>query len=517
MTLNSTNPSNSVVVNAGNVEYGSDFIRSQYRYENAVVEKRDGGSYVVTPTAQDFEFRTRATPSKLGLMMVGWGGNNGSTITASILANRAGVSFQTRHGEQGSNYYGSVTQSATVQLGVDAQGGDVYAPIKSLVPMVEPNSLVIGGWDISSANLKEAMDRAEVLEPDLKRQVGKEMAEMKPLPSIYYPDFVASNQSARADNVIPGQDRWAHLEHLRNDIREFKERHGLDKVVVMWTASTERYADIIPGVNDNAMALLDSIRNNHSEIAPSTLFAVACILEDAIFINGSPQNTFVPGCIDLAEERKALIAGDDFKSGQTKIKSVLAQFLVDAGIKPLSIASYNHLGNNDGHNLNEHKQFRSKEISKSSVVDDVIANNDILFGKDKHIDHCVVIKYMPAVGDTKVAMDSYESELLMGGRNTITINTVCEDSLLASALIIDLVIVAELFSRVSYRTSTDEEYSGFHSVLGVLSYWLKAPLTRPGCPVVNGLHKQRNGLENLLRALIGLSPSNDMRLNEKVW
>jgi myo-inositol-1-phosphate synthase len=162
--------------------------------------------------------------------------------------------------------------------------------------------------------------------------------------------------------------------------------------------------------------------------------------------------------------------------------------------------------------LSAPSQFRSKEISKSSVVDDVIASNPILFPpKTGHaIDHCIVIKYVPAVGDSKVAMDEYHSELMMGGRNTISMHTVCEDSLLASPLIIDLCVIAEFFSRVQYRTP-GEDWSAFYSVLSILSYWLKAPLERPGTEAVNGLGKQRAALENILRALIGLAPNNEMK------
>ena len=188
-----------------------------------------------------------------------------------------------------------------------------------------------------------------------------------------------ANQEERADNVIPGNDKAEHLEHIRHDIRDFKLRHSLDKVIVLWTANTERYAEIIPGVNDTADNLMRAVDQSHDEVAPSTIFALASILEGAPFINGAPQNTFVPGCIELAERHGAFIAGDDFKSGQTKMKSVLAEFLVNAGIKPLSIASYNHLGNNDGRNLSAERQFRSKEISKSSVVDDMVEANPLLF------------------------------------------------------------------------------------------------------------------------------------------
>jgi myo-inositol-1-phosphate synthase len=180
--------------------------------------------------------------------------------------------------------------------------------------------------------------------------------------------------------------------------------------------------------------MLRSIQCSHPEVAPSHIFAVASILENAIFINGSPQNTFVPGILDLAERHGAFIAGDDFKSGQTKIKSVLMDFLVSSGIKPLAITSYNHLGNNDGLNLSAEPQFRSKEISKSSVVDDMVESNRLLYRKDEHPDHTVVIKYVPAVGDSKRAMDEYYSEILMGGRNTIAIHNTCEDSLLAGKM-----------------------------------------------------------------------------------
>jgi len=133
-------------------------------------------------------------------------------------------------------------------------------------------------------------------------------------------------------------------------------------VIVLWTANTERFCEVRPGLNDSARALMQSIRRSEPEISPSTLFAVASILEGVAYINGSPQNTFVPGVIELAEQHHVFIGGDDFKSGQTKIKSVLVDFLVSSGIKPTSIVSYNHLGNNDGKNLSAPQQFRSKEV-----------------------------------------------------------------------------------------------------------------------------------------------------------
>ncbi|CAJ0881220.1 17934_t:CDS:2, partial [Entrophospora sp. SA101] len=426
--------------------------------------------------------------------MVGWGGNNGSTLTASIIANRRNIKWKTKDGIQSPNYFGSLVQASTLKLGVDEKGNDVYVPFNKILPMVNPNDLVIGGWDINSCNLAKAMERAKVLDYDLQRQLAPELEKFKPLPSIYYPDFIAANQSDRADNLISGNDKKQHLEHIRNDIRKFKLDNQLDKVIVVWTANTERYSSIIPGINDTAANLIEAVRQNHSEIAPSTIFALACILEKTPFINGSPQNTFVPGCVELAEKEQVHIGGDDFKSGQTKVKSVLVDFLVNSGIKPVSIASYNHLGNNDGKNLSAPDQFRSKEISKSSVVDDM---------------------YVPTVADSKRALDEYVSEIFMGGKNTISLYNTCEDSLLASPLILDLAIITELMTRIQYRTDNMLNYSPFDSVLSILSFLLKAPLVPKGTPVVNSLNKQRSALENIFRACIGLPPQNDMLLEYK--
>ncbi|KAI0134445.1 hypothetical protein BJ170DRAFT_574656 [Xylariales sp. AK1849] len=512
------------VVESPNVNYTDSEIQSKYTYRTTSVAKNANGKYVATPKETIYDFKVDRKVPKVGMMLVGLGGNNGTTVTAGILANRRSLVWDTREGPRAANYYGSVLMGSTMKLGTETgTNRDVNIPFHDVLPMVHPNDLVVGGWDISGMNLSEAMDRAAVLEPTLKAQVKKEMAQMVPLPSIYYPDFIAANQVDRADNVVEGSKAcMAHVEKIREDIRDFKTKNALDKVIVMWTANTERYADIIPGVNDTSDNLLRAIEDGHSEVSPSTVFAVACILEKAPFINGSPQNTFVPGVIELAEKYDAFIGGDDFKSGQTKMKSALVDFLINAGIKLTSIASYNHLGNNDGKNLSSQKQFRSKEISKSNVVDDMVEANSVLYKKGEHPDHTVVIKYMPAVGDNKRAMDEYYAEIFLGGHQTISIFNVCEDSLLASPLIIDLVIVAEMMTRIQWKASSrdgaaTQDYRGFHSVLSILSYMLKAPLTPPGTPVVNALAKQRGALTNIFRACVGLEPESDMTLEHKLF
>lgn len=505
-------------VDSPNVVYTEDEIISQYSYAKTRVSVDDAtGKVHAVPTTTDYEIVTNVVVPRVGVLFVGWGGNNGATLTAGIIANRRSLSWRTKEGVCHANYIGSLTQSSTILIGSRDDGSECYLPMAQALPMVNPNDLVVGGWDISGVNMAEAMERAQVLDIDLQRQLYDEMVTMKPMRSIYYPDFIAANQAERADNVLPGAHACAeHLEVIRQDIRQFKADNGLDKVIVLWTANTERFCDELRGVHDTGDGLLAAIKDGNSEVSPSTVFACAAILEGSSFINGSPQNTIVPGVVDLAQRHGVFVAGDDFKTGQTKIKSVIVDFLVAAGIAPRSIVSYNHLGNNDGRNLSAQAQFRSKEISKSSVVDDMVASNSILYPDGKGPDHCVVIKYVPYVQDSKRALDEYVSEIFMGGKNTIAMHNTCEDSLLAAPLILDLIILMELFQRIRFTVKDAGEQQAMHPVLSILSYLLKAPVVPEGTPVVNALFKQRGAIENLLRACVGLPPVNYMMLEHKL-
>lgn len=208
-------------VQSPNVEYTPDEIKSRYAYQTTEISRTADNKLLATPKSTDYHFKVDRKVGKVGMMLVGWGGNNGSTVTAGILANRRKLSWETREGQQSANYYGSTVMGSTVKLGSDAKTGEeINIPFHDLLPMVHPNDLAIGGWDISSMNLAASMDRAQVLEPSLKTLVRKEMAEMKPLPSIYYPDFIAANQEDRADNVIEGtKASWDHVEKIQQDIR----------------------------------------------------------------------------------------------------------------------------------------------------------------------------------------------------------------------------------------------------------------------------------------------------------
>lgn len=185
-----------------NVVYSPTHITSKYLYEKNHVEA-EGQKLIITPQKHEYTFRTTRKVPKVGVMLVGWGGNNGSTVTAAITANKNNITWQRKEGRQTPNYFGSLTQATTIRIGSNAHGKEVHIPFKNILPMVSPNDLVIGGWDINNADLASAMERACVLDYDLQRQLVPYLKELKPLPSIYYPDFIAANQEDRANNLIP--------------------------------------------------------------------------------------------------------------------------------------------------------------------------------------------------------------------------------------------------------------------------------------------------------------------------
>ncbi|KAK2119421.1 Inositol-3-phosphate synthase 1 [Saguinus oedipus] len=311
-----------------------------------------------------FTFRTVGRVPRLRVMLVGWGGNNGPTLTAVVLANRLRLSWPTHSGHKEVNYYGSLTQG-TVSLGLDAEDQEVFVPFSALLPM--------------SLNLAEEIQRAKVLDWELQEQLWLHMEALRPRPSVYIPEFIAANQSTCADSLIP-DSREQRLEQIRKDIRDFRSSAGLDKVILLWTANTEGFCEVVPGLNDTAENLLHTIELG-LEVSPSTLFTVASILESCAFLNGSLQNTLVPGALELACQRRMTL------SGQTKVKSVLVDFFISSGLKTMLIVSYNHLGNNDGQNLLAPLQFRSKEVSKSNVVDDMVQSNPVLYTPGEEPDH----------------------------------------------------------------------------------------------------------------------------------
>lgn len=260
------------------------------------------------------------------------------------------MTWNTKKGEQKATMYGSMTQCATMKV-AETEKEEVFLPIKEVVPLLNPKEMVIGGWDINSLDLAEAMKRAQVFDYELQQKIAPEMRRYKPMKSIYYSDFIASNQETRADNILDGDNKkkFAHLKQIRQDIADFKSSNDLDKVIILWTANTERFA-VISEVHETYEAFMEGIKNDHPEISPSMIFALAAMEENCVFLNGSPQNTLCKA-LTMVPGSKGILVGNDFKTGQTKFKTAFIEFLTGSGIKPKSCVSYNHLGNNDGKNL----------------------------------------------------------------------------------------------------------------------------------------------------------------------
>lgn len=469
--------------------------------ERITLEDESG---VLKPTEINHDIKVNQKVPKLGVMLVGWGGNNGTTFTAGVIANKKKLSWDTKHGKQTANFYGATTQCVSVHCGFKktADGGleDVYKLVNEIVPLVNPCDMEITGWDISGMNLYDAAYRAQVLEPTLIEAMKADLSSLVPLKAVFNPKYVASNQSDRVDNVVSGTNVEC-VEKLRKDIREFKSK--VEKVIILWTANTEEYyhEDI------KTKADLEKKITSDENLPASILYAYASALENTVFLNGSPQNTISPGLIELVKDNHTFIGGSDFKTGQTKFKSIMADFFIGTGLKLSSCMSYNHLGNNDGKNLSEPQTFKSKEISKAGVLDESINSNKVLYPEgDNKIDHTIVIKYCPFVGDSKRAMDEYISKIFLNGWFTLVSHATCEDSLLAVPIMYDLVLLAEFFTRVE----VDGKYLG--PVLSYLNFFFKAPVSNHEKYTFNSFSRQKVTLINLLKVLGGLIPDDSTLL-----
>lgn len=504
-------------VKSPNVVYSNDAISSRYTYLHTCAEVDPVSQTVVAvPESITYNFRTDAHVRRTGLLQVGWGGNNGTTVTAAIIARRNNITWESREGSHSANYNGSLTQASTIRIGVDSEGRDVFIPLSRVLPMVDADALVLGGWDISNRSLADAMDAARVLEPDLRQKLRPFMETMLPMPGAFDPSFIAKNQYPRANNVIAAATKAEQLKQLRANIAAFKRDNSLEYVVVVWTGNSERYSVETNGVNDTAENLMRAIDANHGEVSPSTLYCVAAILEGCPYVNGSPQNTFVKGVIDLAEQMKVPICGDDFKSGQTKMKSVLVDYLVSCGIKVKTMVTYNHLGNNDMYQLTDEVMWKPKSAAKSRVIEDIVDANGILYPpQDSGPDHVVVVKYVSFLGDSKRDVSEYTSEAFMDAQYTTIMHNQCLDSALCAPLILDLAILLELFGRVTYTVGDTMQFQSMSPVMSILGFFMKIPRTPGAECIVNALGRQKACIENMLRALVGLPPESNMLLETK--
>ena len=416
---------------------------------------------------------------KLGVLIVGLNGAVSTTFVAGTMAVRGKLAHP----------IGSLTQMATIRLG--QRNENRFPFIKDFVPLADLNDLVFGGWDIRNESCYESAREARVLDERDLQPVKDELEQLRPMPAVFEQRYVTRLNGAW---VKQGRTKYDLAEQLREDIAMFKETHGLDRLVMIWCGSTEIFLSINE-VHRNLSSFQKAMKENHPDIAPSMLYAYAAISEGVPYINGAPNLTVdTPALMELAQANGVPIAGKDFKTGQTLIKTVIAPMLKARMLGLSGWFSTNLLGNRDGEVLDDPESFKTKEESKLSVLDGILQPE--LYPELYHnFHHKVRIHYYPPRGDNKEGWDNIDIFGWLGYPMQLKINFLCRDSILAAPIVLDLILFADLAQR-----------SGMTGVQDWLSFYFKSPMHSPDRVPEHDLFIQLMKLKNTLRHLMGEKP-----------
>ena len=439
--------------------------------------------------------QTNVSPAqgKLGILVVGCGAVSTTFMTGVLMA-RKGLAKPV----------GSMTQYDKMRVG---RGADArYLHYADIVPLAKLDDIVFGCWDVYPQNAYQAAMYAEVLKEKDINPVRDELEQIVPMPAAFDKNYA---KRLDGDNVKAGLSRWQMVEALRQDIRDFKAQKGCSRVVVLWAASTEIYVPVDELVHYQLADLENAMKADDREhIAPSMCYAYAALSEGAPFIMGAPNTTVdIPAMWQLAEKTKMPIAGKDFKTGQTLVKSGFAPII---GTRCLGLSGWfstNILGNRDGLVLDEPANFRTKEVSKLSTLETIL-KPDVqpdLYGhgndEDTQYYHKVRINYYPPRNDNKEGWDNIDIFGWMGYPMQIKINFLCRDSILAAPLCLDLCLLSDLAAR-----------AGRFGIQRFLSFFLKSPMHdyTQGEEAVNNLYQQYTMLKNAIREMGGYEPDEEI-------
>ena len=432
--------------------------------------------------------KSKAEPAtgKLGIMVVGCGAV-ATTFITGVLMTRKGLAKP----------IGSMTQYDKIRVG---KGNDKkYLSYYDIVPLAQLNDIEFATWDVYPQNAYQAAVYAEVLKEKDIEPVRDELEKIVPLKAAFDKNYA---KRLDGDNVKDVKTRWEMVEALREDIRQFKKEKRLDRVVVIWAASTEIYVPVYLPVHGSMAALEQAMKDNDVEhVAPSMCYAYAALAEGAPFIMGAPNTTVdIPAMWEMAEKTKMPIAGKDFKTGQTLVKSGFAPII---GTRCLGLSGWfstNILGNRDGLVLDEPENFRTKEVSKLSTLETILKPED---QPDLYTDyfHKVRINYYPPRNDNKEGWDNIDIFGWMGYPMQIKINFLCRDSILAAPLLLDLCLLSDLAVR-----------AGRYGIQRFLSFYLKSPMHdyTKGEEPVNNLYQQYTILKNAIREMGGYEPDEEI-------
>ena len=413
---------------------------------------------------------------KLGILTVGMGAVS-TTFIAGVFASRKGLEKP----------IGSFTQLGTIRLGKRTEHRNPL--VKEFVDLADLNDLVFGGWDIFPDNAFEAAMHAGVL--DKYRHLNplrEELSSIVPMKAVFDPVYVKRLHGTHVKKIVSKKEQ---AEALINDIADFKSKNNCNRLVMIWCASTEIYIEQST-VHNSLKNFEKGLEENHPDISPSMIYAYASLRSGVPFANGAPNLTCdVPALEELALMMEVPIAGKDFKTGQTLMKTIVAPGLKARMLGIRGWFSTNILGNRDGEVLDDPDNFKTKEVSKLSVLDNILE-------PDKHPElygdlyHKVRINYYPPHGDNKESWDNIDITGWMGYQMQIKINFLCRDSILAAPIVLDLALFLDLAQR--------SEMSGIQEWL---SFYFKSPQTTPGLPPQHDIFKQLMKLENTLRHIKG--------------
>ena len=416
---------------------------------------------------------------KLGILVVG-NGAVATTFMTGVLMTRKGLTKP----------IGSMTQYDKIRVG---KGADKkYLHYKDIVPMADLNDIVFGCWDVYPQNAYQSAMYCEVLKEKDINPVKDELEQIVPMKAAFDKNFA---KRLEGDNVKDCKTRWEMAEAIRKDIRDFKAKNGCARIVVLWAASTEIYVPVNMDVHDTLEHFEAAMKANDTEnIAPSMCYAYAALAEGAPFIMGAPNTTVdIPAMWEMSEKTKMPIAGKDFKTGQTLVKSGFSPII---GTRCLGLSGWfstNILGNRDGLVLDEPANFRTKEVSKLSTLETILKPED---QPDLYTDyyHKVRINYYPPRNDNKEGWDNIDIFGWMGYPMQIKINFLCRDSILAAPLCLDLCLLSDLAAR-----------AGKYGIQRFLSFFLKSPMHdyTKGEEAVNHLYQQYTMLKNAIREMGG--------------
>ncbi|WP_343558705.1 inositol-3-phosphate synthase [Sphingobacterium sp.] len=412
---------------------------------------------------------------KLGILIPGLG-----AVATTLIAGVASIN------KGFSKPIGSVSQLSRIRLGKRTENRNPL--IKDFVPLAKLEDVVFGGWDVYEDNVYEAASKAQVLEQGQLDAVKAELEAIQPMKAVFDRNFV---KNLDGTHIKTEKTRRELADAVQRDIREFKEKNGLDRVVLVWCGSTERYIETNEAFSTIAK-LEEALDNDDQRIPPSMIYCYAAIKEGAPYVNGAPNLTCdVPAIVELAHEYGVAIAGKDFKTGQTLMKTIVAPGLQARALGVEGWFSTNILGNRDGLVLDDPENFKTKEVSKLSVLEEILdaKKNPELYGD---LYHKVRINYYPPHGDNKESWDNIDIFGWLGYKMQIKINFLCRDSILAAPVALDLALFIDLAQR-----------AGMSGIQEWLSFYLKSPQTAPGLPPEHDIFKQLMKLQNTLRHIMG--------------